>query len=61
MFINGIEVIDSFSFGAGFMFCIVSDILFSIANYFFQKFLLARQKRKFFEHFSDYTKSKEVE
>ena len=39
-------MIDSFSFIAGILLAMILDILFSVANYFFQKSFLLRKKRK---------------
>lgn len=44
MLFNGIEIIDSFSFGCGFMFCMVFDGLFSFLNYLLQKSFEIRKK-----------------
>lgn len=38
--------IDFPSFFCGVIFCMILDVFFSIANYFLQKALLIRQKRK---------------
>ena len=46
MFINGIEVIDSFSFGVGFMFCMIADLIFSLSNFLLEKSLELRKFRK---------------
>ena len=61
MFINGIEVIDSTSFIVGFIFCMISDVVLSLCNFFLEKALLARKRRMFYQHYTGFNKSKEVE
>lgn len=37
--------LDALSFGCGFMYCLVADILFGIANYFVEKAFKIREER----------------
>lgn len=39
-------MLDGVSFGAGILFCMVMDILFSVANYFLQKARTLKNQRK---------------
>lgn len=47
MFIDGVEVIDTFSFAAGYVFCIVSDVILSLVSFLLQKSFEIRERRKF--------------
>ena len=67
MLIDGIEVIDSFSFGLGIIFFMVCEVIFAFINFLIQKAFEIREYRRFLKEvnydpqaFKDYLRIKDI-
>lgn len=46
MFIDGLEFIEPYSFGVGYLFCMIADLVFCFTNFLLQKSFEIRNRHK---------------